>query len=145
MVKYINGSLEVLGEYFITSAMVSNYVKMKIIDSPTDKTYSREQIAYLIYITIVKNVISLSDISIMLEIKKDNYTTQLCYDYFCDEFENVLQYVFGNKPELAVIGGKLTKEKELLRNTIMALVYKVYLAKYLDYFKNYINLRKKPQ
>ena len=55
-VKYINNCLAPLEEFKITSAMISNYVKMDIISNPDHKTYSKEQIAYLIYITIFKNI-----------------------------------------------------------------------------------------
>lgn len=131
-VKYVNQVLAPLGdEFLLTSTMVSNYVKQKIIPNPQQKTYSRQQIAYLIFITIIKNVVSLKDITEMFTIQKNEYELVVAYDYFCAEFENVLQYVFQNQATLPFIGGPMTQSKLLLKNTIMAIVYQLYLSKYL--------------
>ncbi len=136
-VKYVNQILSPLGsEFTLTSTMVSNYVKQKIIANPQQKTYSRQQIAYLIYITLIKNVVSLKDITEMFAIQKDEYTLAVAYDYFCAEFENVLQYVFQNQSSIRFIGGPLTPSKRLLKNTIMAIVYQLYLSKYLSALKS---------
>ena len=140
-VKYVNQVLAPLGDNFaLTSTMVSNYVKQKIISNPQQKTYSRQQIAYLIYLTIIKNVVSLKDIAEMFAIQKDEYELVVAYDYFCAEFENVLQYVFQNQSTLPFIGGPLTQSKLLLKNTIMAIVYQLYLNKYLLTLKCWMKL-----
>ena len=131
-VKYVNQVLAPLGDKFVlTLTMVSNYVKQKIIPNPQQKTYSRQQIAYLIYITIIKNVVSLKDISDMFAIQKGEYELAVAYDYFCAEFENVLRYVFQNQSDLGFIGGPMTQSKLLLKNAIMAIVYQLSLNKYL--------------
>lgn len=131
-VKYLNQALGTLdNEFKVTAAMISNYVKMKIIDNPSGKTYDRAQIAYLIYITIMKNILPLNDIATMFRLQKEQYTTQVAYDYFCDEFTNVVDYVFANKANLAYIGGELTPAKLLLKNAILAIVYKLFVKKQL--------------
>ena len=48
--KYICEQLAPLQENAITGSMISNYVKKGLIANPTRKQYSREQIAYLMYI-----------------------------------------------------------------------------------------------
>lgn len=139
VVKYINGSLSILGEYSITPSMVSNYVKTKMIKSPEQKTYNREQIAHLIFITVVKNVVPLSDIALMFEIRRDDFSVKECYDYLCDEFENALHYVFGITHSLKIIGSKVCVPKELLKSTIMALVYKVHVNKCLNVYREILS------
>ena len=52
--KYISQCLAPLGCVSLTSSMISNYVKMHLIESPVKRQYSREQIAYLIVIAIAK-------------------------------------------------------------------------------------------
>lgn len=132
VVKYLNRALGTLdGEFKVTSAMISNYVKLKIINNPSGKTYDRDQIAYLIYITIMKNILPLHDIAAMFAVQKGQYTTQVAYDYFRNEFANVYQYVFEQKPQLTFIGGELTPSKLLLKNAILAIVYKLYVKKQL--------------
>ena len=55
--RYVSDSLEPLGQGELTGSMVSNYVKKGILASPVRKQYGREQIAHLIYISVVKSVL----------------------------------------------------------------------------------------
>ncbi len=125
--KYISGYLEPLGNISITSTMISNYVKMGLVSNPVKKQYNREQIAYIMYIAVAKNVLSLEHIQLMLELRKKSYDSEVAYEYFRLEFKNVLQYVFGIKDELEAVGVDNTSEKTMLRNTIITVAHKVYL------------------
>lgn len=93
--KYINSYLEPLGCMEITSSMISNYVKKGYVASPVKKLYYREQIAQLFFIAVAKNVLSMENIGKLFEIQKKTYTTQIAFDYFCQEFENKLYSIFG--------------------------------------------------
>ena len=115
----------------LTGSMVSNYVKQKLIPGPVKKAYSRDSIAYLIFLSYIKTVISLEDIRLMMEVQKSSYELQVAYDYFCDELENLLQYVCGLRETPACIGTTSTQEKELLRTALMSITYKIYLDQYL--------------
>jgi len=128
-VKYINECLAPLTDEAITSSMVSNYVKRDLVDNPKKKQYSREQIAYLIFIAVVKNVLSMDDIRLIISIQKDSYSAQVSYDYFCSELENVLAYIFGETLELDSVGNDNTDEKIMLRNIIITAALKIYLSK----------------
>lgn len=73
-INYINSilsSLSMKDEGKVTNYMINNYVKAKIISSPTDKTYSREQIAYTLFISLVKNCASLRNIASLIALDKD--------------------------------------------------------------------------
>lgn len=115
----------------LTGSMVSNYVKQKLIPGPTKKSYSQASIAYLIFLSYIKTVMSLEDIRLMIEVQKNSYELQVAYDYFCDELENLLQYVCGLRETPARIGTTSTQEKELLRTALMSITYKIYLDQYL--------------
>ena len=54
--KYISEALSPLFKNAITGSMNSNYVKKGLVSNPVKKQYDREQIAYLIFIALVKNV-----------------------------------------------------------------------------------------
>ena len=127
--KYISDCLAPLAEGVITGSMISNYVKRGLASNPVKKQYSREQIAYLIYIATVKNVLSMDDIRLMLSIQKRTYAPQVAYDYFCLELENVLGYVFGCKSTLEEVGVENSDEKIMLRTTIITAAHKIYLDK----------------
>ena len=68
--------------------------------------------------------------SVCVEMQEKIYTSKKAYDYFCCEFENVISYVFGIKENLDTVGTDNNDTKTMLRNTIIAIAYKVYLDKY---------------
>lgn len=125
--KYINDYIEPLGDVNITSSMISNYVKRGLVKNPVKKQYFREQIAYLIYIAVTKNVLSLENIHALITIQRKTYDNKVAYDYFCTEFENILTFVFGLKDPLETVGSDTTDEKTMLRNTIITVAHKTYL------------------
>ncbi|MBQ4575729.1 MAG: DUF1836 domain-containing protein [Clostridia bacterium] len=133
--KYISGILAPLDGITITSSMISNYVKRKLIANPIKKQYSREQIAYLIYIAIAKSVLSLEDIQLMIDMQKTSYTGVDAYSYFCREFEDILTLTFGLKDNSQQISVKNYEMKTMLRNTVVATVHKIYLEKSVKILK----------
>ncbi|MBE5759920.1 MAG: DUF1836 domain-containing protein [Clostridiales bacterium] len=130
--KYIAGVIEPLIGVSITSSMISNYVKRKLIESPQKKQYSREQIAYLIFIAITKSVLSLENLQTMITMQKASYSVERAYEYFCRELENILFYTFGLKENYETVGIENSYQKTILRNAIIAVVHKVYLEKCLS-------------
>ena len=127
--KYIAEYLDPLQEGCISASMISNYVKKHLISSPVKKQYDRDQIAYLFFIALAKNVLSLDNVAKFIGLQEQTYTRQRAYDYFCDELENVLYYIFGLKAEADHVGVDFTDEKIMLRNTIIAISHKIYLEK----------------
>jgi len=125
--KYIGDCLLPLEGISITGSMISNYVKRGLVLNPVKKQYDRDQIAYLIFIAVAKTVLSMDDIRLMVNIQRETYDNQVAYDYFCCEFECVLQAVFSRKNVPDTIGVENTDEKIMLRNTIIAVAHKVYL------------------
>ena len=120
----------------LTGSMVSNYVKQKLIPGPVKKSYYQESLAYLIFLSYIKTVMPLEDIRLMMEVQKSSYELQVAYDYFCDEIENLLQYVCGLRETPAVIGSTQSQEKELLRTALLSITYKIYLDEYLRLFRS---------
>jgi len=129
--KYISGIIAPLDGITITSSMISNYVKKKLIESPVKKQYSREQIAYLLFIAIAKSVTSLENIQFIITLQKKKYDSLTAYEYFCREFEAILKLAFGIEEKHKDSGTDSSVPKDLLRNTIIAVAHKVYLEKYL--------------
>lgn len=129
-VRYISGCFSELGNFPLTGSMVSNYVKQGLITNPVKKRYDRDQVAYLIFIAVAKSVLSMEDIRLFVEVQQQTYDIQRAYDYFRDEMENVLLYVFGMKDTLDTVGVDDTLEKDMLRTMIIAAAHKLYLEKY---------------
>lgn len=130
--KYVCEYLAPLGDFSLTPSMISNYVKKGLIDSPKKKLYSREQIAYLFFIAVAKSVLSLDALTNFIALQKRTYSLQRAYDYFCEEFENILAFTFGTTDVMEAKGEEGSTEKRLLFACIVASVEKVYLEKYLE-------------
>ena len=130
--KYICEYLAPLQENAITGSMISNYVKKGLVASPVKKQYGRDQIAHLMFIALAKSVVSLDNLSLFIRLQERTYSTERAYEYLCDEFENLLQYVFGLKDAIDTVGVDSTDEKIMLRNTIITIAHKIYLDKFFE-------------
>lgn len=121
-------------EKIITSSMINNYVKLKIINPPVNKKYNREHLAFLYVICILKKFFSITKIhdGINLVLKKNRMHKS--YDMFCDELENALQITFGGKP----IHEEKPDSPELrmIKSTVMGLANFVYTTVVISEMKN---------
>lgn len=97
VVTVINQSLSpLLGfdeEATITPSMINNYVKLGIVKKPDKKKYSREHIASLIVITVLKQSAAIGDIRLGIDTALKNGDTQSNYDSFCDYVERAVKIV----------------------------------------------------
>ena len=132
-VDYINQCLEPLDGLKITSSMVRNYVKQGLIQNPVRKKYNVDQIAYLICVTILKQIACLEDLQHLFIQQQKIYSSPVAYNYFCDELENVLFYQFGCKDSMDEIGHTSSLEKDILRSAIMAVVNMIYIQKCFEH------------
>ncbi len=129
--KYICEYLNPVLDNAITTSMISNYVKKDLIDNPVKKQYGREQIAYLIFIAIAKNVMSLDGLTHFIALQKRTYSLKVAYDYFCDQFESTLFFTAEVTDTMSIAGEDNTDEKRLLFCCIVAVTQKIYLEKCL--------------
>ena len=134
--KYVCEYLAPLGEYTLTPSMISNYVKKGLIANPVKKQYGREQIAYLFFIAIAKSVLSLDALTGFIKVQQNSYTLPKAYDYFCEQFEQLLRFTFELQDTIEMVGEDNTDEKRLLFTCMVAAVQKVYLEKCLEAIAN---------
>ena len=125
--KYANDCLAPLENVSLTGSMISNYVKRGMVPNPVKKQYNREQIAYLLYIAVAKNALSLDNIGILFDMQRRTHEIKAAYDYFCRELEDFIFYVFGLRDSVEPADGETSDEKMILRNTIIAVAHQTYL------------------
>lgn len=125
--KYANDCLAPLENVSLTGSMISNYVKRGLVSNPVKKQYNREQIAYLLYIAVVKNALSLDDISLLFDMQRRTHEVKAAYDYFCNELEDFIFFVFGLRDSVELADADTSDEKMILRNTIIAVAHQTYL------------------
>ena len=88
VVKYINSYFGDYEDMYITPSMLTNYVKQKIVEKVSKKTYSRDQIAHFIYIAVTKSVMSLNNISTSFKLNEDEFNK-----YYDDFIEILLEFL----------------------------------------------------
>ena len=109
----------------ITSTMINNYVKQKIIVPSKNKKYQREHLAYLYVLFLLKPVLSLTDISHGISFMQKKATNEESYNLFCDELEAALAIAFGDKDQTI-----LHKPDDIIRTMALSFAYTL-LARYL--------------
>lgn len=111
VVKYINSFLEESNE--VTSSMLTNYIKHKIVRRYNRKTYVRDQISCFFFIALVKNILPLDKIKILLD-QNDDPSFEVYYERFRSEL--LLQQEKGK-----------SKEDEFLQKLVSTILNKIYL------------------
>ena len=96
-----------LGQYnvneedkIITKTMINNYVKLGIMPAPEKKKYSREHMLTLIFIYYFKNILSISDISSILNPITDKYFGNKEGFNMLDIYEEVFKLSTGESEKL---------------------------------------------
>ncbi|MDD5884925.1 MAG: DUF1836 domain-containing protein [Erysipelotrichaceae bacterium] len=93
VVAYVNKTLEPLSmedRQLLTSFMVNNYVKAKIIAEPDKKKYNVNHLGYLLAISSLKSVLSMSDIALLIGMDDDvSSDKSVLYKFFKNMTEDV--------------------------------------------------------
>lgn len=84
-------------EHVVTSTMINNYVKQKVIGPPVQKKYGREQLAQLMIVCLLKKVLSINEIACLMGMMTARFSPQEAYDSFCGALENALVKTFAQE------------------------------------------------
>lgn len=71
----------------VTSTMVNNYVKQKVLIPSEKKKYRREHLAGLITISTLKRVLTVAEIRFVLDQLEQTWDISRGYDLFCEQLE----------------------------------------------------------
>jgi len=122
VITLIEGYLYILSdgkENVLTSAMINNYVKLKLIPKAEKKRYNKIHMAYLIAITVLKQVLTITKVKEGIEYQADISGLKEAYNMFCEELEISLKTV---AHQLKNGEGNFPLGSIELRNTAMKLV-----------------------
>ena len=86
MQRYL-GACPGFDEKGLTASMVNNYVKMGALPPPQKKRYTREHLARLLIICILKASLPISSIERLCADALSRTTEEAFYDSFCEMFE----------------------------------------------------------
>lgn len=141
VISYVEEVLKPLNlnpnEKLLTPTMLNNYVKQRVVTPPVGRRYTEKHLAYLIVVCLFKQVYSLTEVCEMIQIKKDLYSTDQAYNYFCVELEKALQFVFSERKAIEPnSASNVTFETEVLRSAVMSVAHKIFIQKYLQEKRN---------
>ncbi len=97
----------------LTSSMINNYVKDGVLPRPEQKKYSREHLAVLTVICMLKQVLSIQDIAALIRTLLQNASSSEMYERFCDAQGAAMQEICDRVEKAAPNG-----EDELMRLVI---------------------------
>ncbi len=96
----------------ITPSIINNYVKLKVIPAPNKKRYSREHLAYLVMICILKQTLAISSVVKIIELQLETKSIDVLYDEFCYIYEDIISFVSMSDPENSAQEVRVTEEDE---------------------------------
>jgi len=132
MHKYLDTLEGNKNEKFITSNMINNYVKQKLLPKPIKKKYNRDHIVYLLIICLLKQIISIQEIQDFFSLKQNQAIGEI-YNYLCDILEHTLQITFTNTKETKIKA--IEDDNQLIHACALAFSNKIYIQKKLQYLK----------
>lgn len=96
VVNYINEIFDplMLEEKAITTTMVQNYIKWGFIPKPEGRKYDKTQIAYLVVISIYKQVLNIKDVRRGVDLQLDLMDRKSAYNNFANALDMALNRTF---------------------------------------------------
>ena len=88
--------MDLEGGETLTSAMVNNYIKAGLLPRADGKKYSREHIALLTVICILKHVLTAREIGLLLKNALKDSSTELLYRSFCKSLDREIVSVLSD-------------------------------------------------
>lgn len=88
--SYLQPLFDEDNDTILTAAMINNYVKLKLIPKAEKKRYNRVHIAYLIAITILKQVLTITEVKEGIEYQAGLNGLKEAFNLFCDEQEKAI-------------------------------------------------------
>ena len=114
----------------LTSHMVNNYVKQKLISAPVNKKYSRDQVANLVMVCFLKKIFSFSEIQRIVGLRYNSMEFADVYNKFCAFLEEALCARFGGRERS--VPDNASETESILRSVTSSLADKIYVQKYLE-------------
>ncbi|MDO0893849.1 MULTISPECIES: DUF1836 domain-containing protein [Enterococcus] len=91
--QYLSPVIQTEKHPLLTSSMVNNYVKKGMIPSPEKKRYNQKHLAFLIAITMLKQVLTIPEIKTGILFQGKAVGIRNAYNVFCEEQEKVIHLV----------------------------------------------------
>lgn len=91
--QYLSSIIRLEKKARLTPSMVNNYVKKDMIPAPVKKRYNRKHVAFLIAITLLKQVLTIQEIKNGILFQGKVIGIRNAYNAYCDIQEKAIQQV----------------------------------------------------
>ena len=122
-------------ENVVTSTMINNYVKMKILPPPVKKRYSRVHLAYLIMVCMLKQALGIAPVQQILPYGAPEEQVRATYDAFVCAHKSV-SAIFAAEVRAAASPALLSEEpadsavgRLILQSAVAASLFKLLTEK----------------
>lgn len=140
---YLQNLFDEEKDTILTSAMINNYVKLKLIPKAEKKRYNRIHIAYLIAITILKQVLTISEVKEGIEYQAGINGLKEAFNLFCEEQEAAIKAVANhlkNQDSTFLLEG-ITVQNTAIKMATMSFAGKLVAEKILHLQNSYTTHR----
>lgn len=123
VLKLTEKHLNPIGIKPVTSAMINNYVKLKLLPPPVGKKYTRLHVAFIFAIAILKDVFEISQIREGILAETKILGLRPAYNLFVEEVESASRLVElqGSQTQpMVLMEGELTPENRILKLAALA-------------------------
>lgn len=117
----------------LTKSMVNNYVKVGLIPRPVGKKYDREHLAMLLMICILKQAMSMEEISALMNMLCHKDVRQ-GYEQFLEEVEGLRAAAISGRIDLWL--DRADERRQALRAGVVAAICTIVARAMIDAWKN---------
>ncbi|MGX7244228.1 DUF1836 domain-containing protein [Enterococcus quebecensis] len=125
----------------LTSSMVNNYVKLGLIPAPKKKRYNQKHLAFLIAITMLKQVLTIPEIKQGIIFQGAAVGIREAYNLFCDEQEAALAVVVSQamgKEPIAAFDHSISVEFMVVKGATLSFATKLFTEKVIELEQKYL-------
>ena len=142
--QYLSPVIQSEKHSLLTSSMVNNYVKKGMIPPPEKKRYNQKHLAFLIAITMLKQVLTIPEIKTGILFQGKVVGIRNAYNLFCEEQEKaiwtVCQEAAGSKE--AVSTDPIPVELIAIKGATRSFANKLLAEKTIELEVNYLETHK---
>ncbi len=118
VIKLTEKHLYVIGIKPVTAAMINNYVKLNLLPAPIAKKYTRQHVAFIFAIAILKDVFEIVQIREGILYETQVLGLKQAYNLFVTEVENAVRMIElqGQQAQpMALMEGSLDAQNRILK------------------------------
>lgn len=133
--RYLGALVSEENEKMLTKSMVNNYVKLQLIPPPVKRQYSRRHLAFLIVITLLKQIMPIKEVKDAILLQAKYSGEKEAYNYYIEEQEKAIHGLVSclTREEIVELDFKELDENYFaLKMATMAFAAKIAATKLID-------------